>query len=72
MTPRTPRTAPGIDPDKRNEGRRRRRRGPKPVEVAQEAPEAESTADGANPAEVVNSDPVATETDTTLRRCPGQ
>jgi len=53
--------------DKRNEGRRRRRRGPKPVEVAQEAPEAESTADGANPAEVMNSDPVATETDTALK-----
>ncbi len=53
--------------DKRNEGRRRRRRGPKPVEVAQEAPEAESPADGANPAEVVNSDPVATEPDTTLK-----
>ncbi|MGB1439452.1 MAG: ribonuclease E/G, partial [Luminiphilus sp.] len=44
--------------EKRNEGRRRRRRGPKPVEVAQEAPETESTPDGANPAEVMNSDPV--------------
>ena len=47
--------------EKRNEGKRRRRRGPKPVEVAQEAPEAESMPDGANPTEVMDNDPVATE-----------
>ena len=52
--------------EKRNEGRRRRRRGPKPVEVAQEAPETESTPDGENPARIMNNNPVATESDTAL------